>query len=496
MTLPTYLSGGRIQGKTTDTSGEPDTLGSSADGTLIGDPTGGDTSPTPPTGLGTSSFVFDGNDGITIDGAEPFSTTVGSISLWFYNDGTSNDKGVLFFGDTDASSYLGIETKTDGIWAKFRQASGTTSQWEWRSSNNSVTLTDAWHHLVISQDGTAVKIYVDAVELTTFDASTDKSKWMESNLDNGRIGCNSISGNGNANFLTGNLMEVAMWNVALTQAQVTSLYNSGTGRLANTEPTGLKAYYPLSGSVVTNAAVVVDKSKASITDVPAGTRYEETDTRKIFRWKDESTVEVEDSDGYGTIITSSATSNQKAHDFGSAILGDFTFRTTMNCSMGNTGQNGGVAMFLSTNDANYQGEAHDSVVGALGHKHNASNSRGYAWGQGDNTHNSSALNNAADAIWEAQDVGDYACDTPTYGLDIQGNTKNYEIERSGTTLTFKIFSSGWSSPDSTRTVTGAATTKYRYVYFAGRWQGDMTATNSYWKVSYTVAEQWVEKGTA
>ena len=284
-----YLSGERIQGASTDTSGEPDTLGTSANGTLIGDPTGGDTSPTPPTGLGTSSFVFDGNDGITIDGAEPFSTTVGSISLWFYNDGTSNDKGVLFFGDTDASSYLGIETKTDGIWAKFRQASGTTSQWEWRSSNNSVTLTDAWHHLVISQDGTAVKIYVDAVELTTFDASTDKSKWMESNLDNGRIGCNSISGNGNANFLTGNLMEIGLWNVALTSAQVTSLYGNGgsTAKTADTIPTGLKAYYPLSGSVVTNAAVVVDKSKDSITNVPVGTRYEETDTKKIYRFRDE-----------------------------------------------------------------------------------------------------------------------------------------------------------------------------------------------------------------
>ena len=46
-----------------------------------------------------------------------------------------------------------------------------------------------------------------------------------------------------------------------------------------------------SGSWVSNAAVdpwlvyetTTDKSKTSITDVPAGTRYEETDTRKIFR---------------------------------------------------------------------------------------------------------------------------------------------------------------------------------------------------------------------
>ena len=258
----------------------PDSLGSSADGTLIGDPAQ-DTTPTPPTGLGTSSFYFDGNDAIDIDGAEPFSTTVGSISLWFYNDGTSNDKAVLFFGDTDASSYLGIETKTDGIWAKFRQASGTTTQWEIRSSNNGITLTDAWHHLVISQDGTAVKVYVDTVLLTTFDGEADKSKWMESNLDNGRIGCNSISGNGNANFLTGNIMEIGLWNVALTSTQVESLYGNGgsTAKKANTEPTGLRAYYPLSGTTVTN-------DLADYSNLPENTIFNETDTYKQYWLQD------------------------------------------------------------------------------------------------------------------------------------------------------------------------------------------------------------------
>jgi len=264
-----------------------DSLGSSADGILVSDPAQ-DTTPTPPTGLGTSSFHFDGDDAININGAEPFSTTVGSISLWFYNDGTSNEDGILFFGDTDAPSYLGIESRTDGVYAKFRQASGTTSQWEWRTSNNSVTLTDAWHHIVLSQDGTAVKIYVDAVELTTFDASADKSKWMESNIDNGRIGCNSISDNDNANFFTGNIMEVAMWNVALTSAQVTSLYNVvdgvAVGRKANTEPTGLRVYYPLSGTTVTNG--LVDYS-----DLPENTLFEETDTYKTYwlqsnEWRD------------------------------------------------------------------------------------------------------------------------------------------------------------------------------------------------------------------
>ena len=286
-----YLSGERIQGASTDTSGEPDTLGTSANGTLIGDPTGGDTSPTPPTGLGTTSFNFDGNDAIDIDDTEPFSTTVGSISAWFYNDGTSEGKNIVSFGDESAAAYLNLETKTDGIAGHARAASGNL--WEIRraatgGSGNGGALSDAWHHVVLSQNGTAVKMYVDGVYLNgTWDNENDKSKWMETDLDKGRIGCVNRSGSGNIYFHTGNIMEVAMWNVALTQAQVTSLYGNGgsTAKKANTEPTGLKAYYPLSGTVVTNAAVVVDKSKDSITNVPVGTRYEETDTRKIFRRK-------------------------------------------------------------------------------------------------------------------------------------------------------------------------------------------------------------------
>ena len=251
-----------------------DSLGTSADGSLIGDPTGGDTSPTPPSGLGTSSFNFDGNDAINIDGAEPFSTTVGSISLWWYNDGSTNDDMILVFGDTNASSYLGFETKTGGLKVAFRSSSAT--QWEVRRAtggSNGGTMSVGWHNMIVSQNGTAVLVYVDGVSITNFDTSTDKSKWMESNIDNGRIGCHSISGGGNTTFFTGNIMEIGLWNVALTSTQVASIYGNGgsTAKKANTEPVGLRAYYPLSGTTVTNEL-------ADYSDLPENTLFEETDT--------------------------------------------------------------------------------------------------------------------------------------------------------------------------------------------------------------------------
>jgi len=285
-----YLAGERIIGTAAErlalTIGA-DTLGTSANGSLIGDPTGGDTSPTPPTGLGTSSFNFDGNDLINIDGALSFSASsdVGTISMWLYNDGTSSGKAVLMFGDTNATRYLGFETKTDGIAAQMNDG-GT--QWEIRrnSSNNGGALEDAWHHCVLSQDGTAVKMYVDGVYLnSTWDNTTDKSKWMESGIDNGRIGGINRSGYGNTDIFTGNIMEVALWNVALTEAQVQSLYGNGgsTAKTADTIPAGLKAYYPLSGTVVTNAAVEVYPNLSN------GTIFEESDTGKHYMFDGTST---------------------------------------------------------------------------------------------------------------------------------------------------------------------------------------------------------------
>jgi len=77
-----------------------------------------------------------------------------------------------------------------------------------------------------------------------------------------------------------------MWNVALTEAQVQSLYGNGgsTAKKANTIPTGLRVYYD--GSSLINNLLPYNTS-----DLPAGTRFEETDTRKIYRIKDGGWVE-------------------------------------------------------------------------------------------------------------------------------------------------------------------------------------------------------------
>ena len=281
-----YLAGERIQGTAAERaalSTGTDTMGTGANGTAISDPTfvaAGDTNGVAmPSGFGAGakSMYFDGDDAININGAEPFSTTVGTISFWYYNTGTEESKTILCFGDTNANTFMTFETREDGndviVCANFESGS---ENWEIRNAGS--LSTSAWHHCAASQNGTTVVLYIDGVELTSWNNQTDKSKWIISALDNARIGCRNNNNSGDAGFLTGNVTEVALWNVALTEAQVQSLYGNGgsTAKKANTIPGGLRAYYD--GSGVSNAAVLI------YPDLPNGTVFEESDTGSHYMW--------------------------------------------------------------------------------------------------------------------------------------------------------------------------------------------------------------------
>jgi len=282
-----YLAGERIQGTAAERaalSTGTDTMGTGANGTAISDPTfvaSGDTNGVAmPSGfgVGAKSMYFDGDDAIDINGALDFaaSDAVGTISLWYYNTGTMESKTIMQFAKNDDNTYLTFETRESGddkiVFTRQHNSNGT----EWEIRNAGSLSTSAWHHAVASQNGTAVVCYVDGVELTSWNNQDDKSLWTTSSMNRGRIGCYDRNNYGNGGFLTGNVTEVAMWNVALTEAQVQSLYGNGgsTAKKADTIPTGLRAYYD--GSSLANAVEIV------YPNLPNGTIFEESDTGKHY----------------------------------------------------------------------------------------------------------------------------------------------------------------------------------------------------------------------
>jgi len=230
----------------------PNSLGTGADGAVTGS-----VIDTADPKIGVGCLSQDGTDDFTnIDGAEGFSTTVGTISFWVNPSSTANG-GVLCFADTSTNERLEISLAFGTLNVIMALSSGV----QWESNQTGIDL-DTWHNIVLVQDGVAVKFYSDNVEQTVFANSTDKSKWLTGNIDNARIGCVNRNNQGNIDFWNGLVDDVGLWDTAIDSATRDTIYNSGTGAAISTlsDCTGIKAYYncnSLTNSTLLNNAVPI-----------------------------------------------------------------------------------------------------------------------------------------------------------------------------------------------------------------------------------------------
>jgi hypothetical protein len=284
----TYLSGERIQGTSKLYA---DGLGST------GDPTNnGATLDTTNEKLGTGCLDFDASkDYIDADSLQPNTsmTTKGTIAFWLNLDAVTNGKKIFMISDSDGTDgQIYMEIESSGSAAKIMCGCdlGGTAQWAIRMAAGLLSAS-TWYHVVLTHDGTSPKVYLNGVDQTTTQVSTDLTKWVSMTAGMNSFGFGRSNYNGSTgSYLNGKLDDIGIWNDALAVGNVNGndtgtinhLYNGGSSpRLANTIPSGLRAYYSCDSATITNNAS--GSEKATITNVPIGTRFEETDTRKIFR---------------------------------------------------------------------------------------------------------------------------------------------------------------------------------------------------------------------
>ena len=246
-------------------AGFSDGLGSSVDGT-----TTNATEETSTKKFGTGSVDFNGTNAFgTIDGlsSTEAKNAIKSISGWF-NVTMSANKRLFSFADTGGESYLRIGMYTSGSYPNVMDIVfqiNDTTQWQIFSPNGTFT-GSTWHHFVITHDDTEPHFYIDGVDVTTSSTwhdTTDKTKWLDdaTNINNFRFAVISKDDEGNTGFGEFYLDDFACWNTVLplgtdedTVDSVRWLYNTGTGRLASTIPTGLLAYYNMDSTTLTNKA--------------------------------------------------------------------------------------------------------------------------------------------------------------------------------------------------------------------------------------------------
>jgi hypothetical protein len=144
-----------------------------------------------------------------------------TVSAWVYPD-TTNRGAIFAFNSTEASDenvvllfYGKSSEKKFHHWNIGGSYTGSTNDFE----------TGEWHHIVDVVDSSGNgKLYVNG------GLEGSWSNGSNSSADRFSIG-QEYDGTGStaSDFFNGKIDEVAVWNVALSAADVTSLYNSGNG---------------------------------------------------------------------------------------------------------------------------------------------------------------------------------------------------------------------------------------------------------------------------
>jgi len=159
------------------------------------------------------------------------STTVGTWSILVKPvdaTPTSNER-LINFGDTNANEFIATWIDSTG---KLKIALGTSGVVKFNLTTDAAAFSNnTWTHVAIVQDGISPKIYINSVLVPqTFNISTDKTVWFNNltGLDNGRIGTLNYNSLGETGHFNGNVDEVLFVNRALTQPQISDIYNAGS----------------------------------------------------------------------------------------------------------------------------------------------------------------------------------------------------------------------------------------------------------------------------
>jgi hypothetical protein len=173
---------------------------------------------------GTNDYVAADNVTSYLDSSTGLPFTV---SAWAYPD-TTNNEAIWAFnktGNNDENLNLLFYARGGSTKKFYHYDRGSSS---WTLSTNTFE-TGEWHHIVVVVDLSGNgKLYVNGGEEGTWSNGTNTS------ADRFSIG-QEYDGSGStaSDFFDGKIDEVAVWNVALSAADVTALYNSGIGLKAS-----------------------------------------------------------------------------------------------------------------------------------------------------------------------------------------------------------------------------------------------------------------------
>jgi hypothetical protein len=176
---------------------------------------------------GSNEFVRNTNLGAQLNGQ-----TILSIAGWFRTSASTARVTIASFSNTTVGStdlWIGFYANENTI--AFRsQVDGQSSYLQVNDSGGSSLRDGNWHHVVFTANLEGTKIYVDGSELSGYSYVFGNSSTpiQMVSINQFSIGANQdSSASGGQWFIDGDISKVKVYNTALTQAEITALYDEG-----------------------------------------------------------------------------------------------------------------------------------------------------------------------------------------------------------------------------------------------------------------------------
>ena len=217
-----------------------------------------------PFGSNTGTSFVTGRDGVTVNGALninntgstatipglPYGNTARTISLWVKTNvmNSSNYNMVFSYGQISNSNAIGASYN-----ASICEMFGYANNLFIASTNANNT----WYHFVYVYDGANAKIYKNGVLLTT-----QSRTWNTINSSNiFKLGI----GVGNEYYFNGAIDDLKIYGSALTDTEVTSLFNNNTLSSSNFQTNNLKLnLYPNPATDILNISLETELKSIEI----------------------------------------------------------------------------------------------------------------------------------------------------------------------------------------------------------------------------------------
>jgi len=170
----------------------------------------------------------------------PIGASERSISLWYTIGSASNDNVVFVYGATGGENAYGVSFNGSNTWYNFA--------WTTNTPITNSTSAGGWHHLVTTFDlSKTSKVYIDGVLKNT----VLQNGWNTS-VNNNEFWLGSLFAAGSSTF-NGAIDDLKIYNYALGQDDITSLYTNNTLSSPNFTQNNLKlSIYPNPATDVLN----------------------------------------------------------------------------------------------------------------------------------------------------------------------------------------------------------------------------------------------------